>query len=107
MAEHLGRRDNDGAVIWSEGLAEELDQRDVLVARSRRGVDQQEVELSPIDIGQKLLDQSVLAGPAPDERVVVRRRHEADRHHPQLNVLALATSLGVRGHLLHIHWRPA
>ncbi|WDK17239.1 hypothetical protein CGRA01v4_08521 [Colletotrichum graminicola] len=74
----LGCRDDDGAV--DAAVAEEGVDAEVLVAGARRGVDQQEVEGPPLDILEKLLDQAVLLGAAPDDGGVAVRQHELNRH---------------------------
>ena len=43
----LGCADNERAVRWTEGLAQELHERDVLIRCAGRSVNQQKVELRP------------------------------------------------------------
>ena len=52
----------------------------MLVRRAGRRVDDEKVELAPVDLGEELRDQPVLARPAPNHRLVRAGKHEADRH---------------------------
>ncbi|KZL80026.1 hypothetical protein CI238_07286 [Colletotrichum incanum] len=74
----LRRRDDDGAV--DAAVAEERVDAEVLVAGPRRRVDQQEIEGPPLNVLQKLLDETVLLGATPDNGGVTVRQHELDRH---------------------------
>ena len=79
---HLLRRgDHDGAV--DAALLHEGVHAQVLVRRAGRGVAQEEVELAPVDVLEELLDQAVLLGAAPYDRVVAVGQQELyahDRH---------------------------
>eukprot|EP00964_Phaeocystis_antarctica_P050621 scaffold29466_cov57-Phaeocystis_antarctica.AAC.13 len=104
MRAHLLRcAHNDCAVVGAERLGEVLHDRDVLVRRARRRVHQQVVELTPLDVGQELLDQAVLTRAAPDDGAVLVGQHEADGHDAELDVVVVrAQSL-----LRDVHGRPA
>lgn len=74
----LRGRYEDGAVDAS--LAEILDDREVLVRRPWRRVDDEVVKLvPPIDILKKLLDELILLGTPPDDGGRGRGQEEADR----------------------------
>ena len=64
--EILGRRDDHGAVA----VGDELRHRKGLIARSRGKVDHQIVQLAPLHIRQKLLDDAHLHRAPPDDRLV-------------------------------------
>ena len=64
--------------------AEKLDQRERLVAGSRRCVDHEAVQEAPVDRAEHLADRRVLARAAPDHRVVILLEEELNRHGPEV-----------------------
>ena len=72
-----GRGDHDGA-----GQRHGLHQRDHDIARARRQIDDEVVELSPLHLAEKLLDDGMQHRPAPHQRLVARTE-KSDRHHLQ------------------------
>ena len=73
-----GRRDDERL-----GAREELPERDRDVAGAGRHVDEERVELAPVDVGEELLERLVEHRAAPHDRPVVLGE-EPDRHHLQL-----------------------
>ena len=69
------RRHDDGL-----GPRQQLSERDRHVARAGRHVHDQRVQLTPVDVGEELLERPVEHGPAPHHRRVLVQE-EADRHH--------------------------
>ena len=67
------------------GARQQLAERDGDVAGAGRHVDDERVELAPVDVGEELLERAVQHRPAPHHRRVVVEE-EADRH--QLQVAA-------------------
>src|SRR5690606_34588058 len=65
QGDFLWCRYHDGAV--DTALLEEGVDAEVLVAGAGRGVDEQEVEVAPLDVLEELLDEAVLLGAAPDD----------------------------------------
>ncbi len=61
------------------GTREELAERHRDVARPRRHVHEQRVELAPVDVGEELLERLVQHRPAPHDRCVLLEE-EPDRH---------------------------
>jgi hypothetical protein len=72
----LRGRDHHGTV----GLLDELGHREWLVPRPRRRIHHQVVEITPLDVPEKLLDHAVLSRAAPDDRIIALPKKEADRH---------------------------
>ena len=52
----------------------------MFVRRARRGIDDEIVQVAPFDVFEKLLDQAVLFGTAPYDRVGCGGKEEADGH---------------------------
>lgn len=78
----LRRGQHDGPV--DAALAQEAVDAQVLVAGAGRGVDEEEVEVAPLDVLQELLQQAVLLRAPPDHRVVAPGEHELDAHDGQV-----------------------
>ena len=76
------------------GAREELAERHRDVARPRRHVHEEGVQLPPVDVGEELLERLVEHRPAPHDRRVLLEE-EADRH--ELEVAAN----GRHDHLVH------
>ena len=89
---HFLRSGDDDGSVHTGGL-EVLHDGDVLVRGARRGVDDEVIQRSPIHVREELLDQTVLPGSPPDDRVVHIGEHEADGHDPQV--------------VVHVHRGPA
>ena len=90
LARHLRGADGDllrGAVRRRDderlGAREQLPERDRYVAGAGRHVDDEHVQLAPVDVREELLERAVQHRAAPhDWRVVVEE--EPDRHHLQV-----------------------
>ena len=81
---HFLRRSHDDGPV---DAVQELGDAQGLVPGPRRGVDDQVVQIPPDDIGEELLDQLVLHGPAHDDgMVLLLAQKEPDGHHLQLLV---------------------
>ena len=78
LRERLRRRHDDRL-----GAREHLAERDRDVAGARRHVDDEHVELAPVDVLEELLERAVQHRPAPHQRLVVVDE-EADRHQLQV-----------------------
>ena len=74
----LRRRDDDRL-----GARHQLPEREPDVARARRHVDDEVVELAPVHVGEELLERAVQHRAAPDDRALLLEE-EADRHHAQV-----------------------
>jgi hypothetical protein len=74
----LGRRDDDRL-----RPRQQLAERDRDIARPGRHVDEEHVELSPVDVGEELLERAVQHRAAPHHRLVVVEE-EPDRHQLQV-----------------------
>src|SRR5581483_803767 len=86
LARVLQRNVTGGGDHDRAGNRDGLDERDSHVAGSRRQVNNQVVELSPVHALQKLADHLVQHGATPDQRLVARGQ-KADRNH--LHTVAL------------------
>ena len=78
LREQLRRRHDDRL-----GAREHLAERDRDVAGAGRHVDDEHVELAPVDVLEELLERPVQHRPAPHQRLVVVDE-EADRHQLQV-----------------------
>ena len=78
LRERLRRRHDDRL-----GARKQLAERDRDVAGPRRHVDDEHVELAPVDVLEELLERLVQHRPAPHHRLVVVEE-EADRHQLQV-----------------------
>lgn len=56
----------------------------MLVTGAGGGVDDEVIQLAPLDVLEELLDQAVLLGAAPDDGVVAVGKHELDAHDCQV-----------------------
>ncbi len=65
---YIGRRRYDDGAGQRRGL----NQRELDVAGARRQIDDQIIELAPIDIAKELLNDAVEHGAAPHERLIAR-----------------------------------
>lgn len=82
QADFLRRRHHHRPV--DAGLLQVRVHAQVLVAGSRRGVDEQIVELPPLDVLEELFDQPVFLGPSPYDGVIPVWQHELHAHHAQV-----------------------
>ncbi len=92
------RGDDHGA-----GERRGLNERELHVAGSGRQIDNQIIELAPIDAAQELLNHAVQHGPAPDQRLVagIQEAHGHDAHavfFERLDALADGVRLGADAH---------
>ena len=56
-----------------------LGQRQLGIGRAGRQVDDEVVELAPVDVAQELLDGATDERPAPDDRLALRARRTGSR----------------------------
>ena len=105
MLRHLGRAARDllrGRLRRRDDqelrLRQQLGERHRDVARARRQVDEQEVELAPLDVLEELRERLVQHRPAPDDGGVLLDE-EADRHDLH--------AVGLERHDLALGARPA
>ena len=85
-------------------LRQELRERHRDVAGARRQVDQQVVELAPLDVLEELADRLVEHRPAPGDRLVAALEEELDRHDPDAVVDLERKDLPLgRHHRLAVH----
>ena len=74
----LGRGDLGRGDDQDLRVGQQLSERDRHVAGARRQVEQQDVEVAPVHVGQELLERAVQHRAAPDDGRVAGREH-ADR----------------------------
>lgn len=74
----LGCRDKDGTI--DAALFEVLDDAEVLVRCAGRGVDDEIIEVAPIDVFEELGNEAVLFWASPHDRVTGRGEQESDGH---------------------------
>src|SRR5206468_1939026 len=112
----LGRRDDDRPVRVGDFLGD----AEGLVARPRREIDHQVVQVSPLDVGKHLLERLDLQRTAPDDRRVavdqLGHRDDLDargaerRFHPVSVALTWASwtpmSIGMSGPVTSASTRP-
>jgi len=80
-----------------------LDQRELNVARARGKIDDQIVELAPINVAEELLDRAVQHGSAPHQRLVAGI-HETHRHQFHAVFLDRLDTILIRAQrLIHAH----
>lgn len=73
-------RGSDNNSTVDIGFLEHLNKGNVLVAGSRWGVNDEIIELAPVDVSEELLDESSFADSPPNNCVVFVFKHEAYAH---------------------------